>query len=162
MLLDLHADFPGGNSGGLVFPSLEEFSTVSSDPHSQMLWQVNKGKVDIFLELFCFFVDPADVGNLISGFSAFSESSLYICKFMVNALLKPGLENFAHYFASKVTALATVQLFEHSLALTFFGIGMKTDLYSLKINVCMISLCQNSISHNVISLLKRYLLSISL
>ena len=61
-----------------------------------------------------------------------------------------------------VTALATVQLFEHSLALTFFGIGMKTDLYSLKINVCMISLCQNSISHNVISLLKRYLLSISL
>ena len=110
-----------------------------------------------------FFVDPMDVGNLISGSSAFSASSLNICKFMFDVLLKLGLENFGHYFASKVIALAIVWLFEHSLALTFFGIGMKTDLYSLKINVCMTSsLCYNSISHNVISLLKRYLLSISL
>ena len=53
-----------------------------------------------FLELSCFFNDPADVGNLISGSSAFSKSSLNIWKFMVHVLLKPGLENFKHYFAS--------------------------------------------------------------
>ena len=59
---------------------------------------VNKAEVDIFLELSCFFNDPTDVGNLISGSSAFSESSLNIWKFMVDVLLKPGLENFEHYF----------------------------------------------------------------
>ena len=61
---------------------------------------VNKTEVDFFLELFGFFDDPTDVGNLISGFSAFSKSSLNIWKFMVHVLLKPGLENFEHYFAS--------------------------------------------------------------
>ena len=61
---------------------------------------VNKAKVDVFLELSCFFHDPADVGNLISGSSAFSKSSLNIWKFTVRVLLKPGLENFEHYFAS--------------------------------------------------------------
>ena len=61
---------------------------------------INKAKVDIFLELSCFFDDPTNVGNLISGFSAFSKSSLNIWKFMVHVLLKPGLENFEHYFAS--------------------------------------------------------------
>ena len=61
---------------------------------------VNKAEVDVFLELFCFFDDPVDVGNLISDSSAFSKSSLNIWKFMVHALLKPGLENFEHYFAS--------------------------------------------------------------
>ena len=61
---------------------------------------VNKAEVDVFLELSCFFNDPTDVGNLISGSSAFSESSLNIWKFMVDVLLKPGLENFEHYFAS--------------------------------------------------------------
>ena len=60
----------------------------------------NKAEVDIFLELLCFFNDPADVGNLISGSSAFSKSSLNIWKFMVHIPLKPGLENFEHYFAS--------------------------------------------------------------
>ena len=60
---------------------------------------VNKAEVDIFLELSCFFDDPTDVGNLISG-SAFSKSSLNIWKFTVRVLLKPGLENFEHYFAS--------------------------------------------------------------
>ena len=59
---------------------------------------VNKAGVDIFLEVSCFFYDSADVGNLISGSSAFSKSSLNIWKFMVHALLKPGLENFEHYF----------------------------------------------------------------
>ena len=61
---------------------------------------VNKVEVDVFLELSCFFDDPTDVGNLISGFSAFSKSSLNIWKFTVHILLKPGLENFEHYFAS--------------------------------------------------------------
>ena len=60
---------------------------------------INKAKIDVFLELSCFFDDPMDVGNLISGSSAFSKSSLNIWKFMVHALLKPGLENFEHYFA---------------------------------------------------------------
>ena len=61
---------------------------------------VNKAEIDIFLELSCFFDDPTDVGNLISGSSAFSKSSLNIWKFLVHVLLKPGLENFEHYFAS--------------------------------------------------------------
>ena len=57
-------------------------------------------KADVFLELSCFFYDPMDVGNLISGSSAFSKTSLNIWKFMVHILLKPGLENFEHYFGS--------------------------------------------------------------
>ena len=61
---------------------------------------VNKTEVDIFLELSRFFYDPTDVGNLISGSSAFSKSSLNIWKFMVHILLKPGLENFKHCFVS--------------------------------------------------------------
>ena len=60
----------------------------------------NKAEVDVFLELSCFFHDPADVGNLISGSSAFLKSSLNIWKFTVHVLLKPGLENFEHFFAS--------------------------------------------------------------
>ena len=61
---------------------------------------VNKAEVDVFLELFCFFDDPVDVGDLISGSSAFSKSSLNIWKFTVHVMLKPGLENFEHYFTS--------------------------------------------------------------
>ena len=61
---------------------------------------VNKAKVDVFLELSCFFYDPTNVGNLISGSSAFSKSGLYIWKFTVHILLKPGLENLEQYFAS--------------------------------------------------------------
>ena len=61
---------------------------------------VNKTEVDVFLELSCFFDDPTDVGNLISGSSAFSKSSLNILKFTVHVLFKPGLENFEYYFAS--------------------------------------------------------------
>ena len=55
---------------------------------------VNKAEIDVFLELSCFFNDPVDVGNLVSGFSAFSKTSLNIWKFTVHVLLKPGLENF--------------------------------------------------------------------
>ena len=61
---------------------------------------VNKAEIDVFLELSWFFDDPVDVGNLISGSSAFSKSSLNIWKFMVHVLLKSGLENFEHYFAN--------------------------------------------------------------
>ena len=60
----------------------------------------NKSEVDVFLEFSCFFNNTADVGNLISGSSAFSKSSLNIWKFMVHVLLNSGLENFEHYFAS--------------------------------------------------------------
>ena len=99
LLPDLHTDFSRGKSGGLVFPSCSEFSTVYGDPHSQRRWQV-KAEIDIFLELSCFFNDPTDVGSLISGSSAFSKSSLNIWKFTFHVLLKPGLENFEHYFTS--------------------------------------------------------------
>ena len=59
---------------------------------------VNKAEIDVFLELSCFFDEPADVGNLMSGSSAFSKTSLTIWKFMVHVLLKPSLENLKHYF----------------------------------------------------------------
>ena len=89
---------------------------------------VNKAEVDVFLELSCFFYDPADVGNLISGSSDFSKSSLNIWKFSVHILLKPGLENCSIILlACQMSAI--VRWFEHSLALPFFGIGMKTDLF---------------------------------
>ena len=61
---------------------------------------VNKAEIDVFLELSCFFNDPASVGSFISGSSAFSKTSLNIRKFTVHVLLKPGLENFEHYFTS--------------------------------------------------------------
>ena len=61
---------------------------------------VNKAEIDVFLGLSCFFYDPVDVGNLISGSSVFSKTSLNIRKFTVHILLKPGLENFEHYFTS--------------------------------------------------------------
>ena len=67
---------------------------------------VNKAEVDVFLELSCFFDDPADVGNLISGSSAFSKTSLNIRKFTVPVLLNPGLENFDYYFlACEISAI---------------------------------------------------------
>ena len=98
MLPDLHIGFSRGRSGGLVFPSLSEFYTVYCDSR-KVFGIVNKAKVDVFLELSCFFNDPTDVGNLISGSSVFSKSNLNIWKFTVHVLLKPGLENFEYYFA---------------------------------------------------------------
>ena len=59
---------------------------------------VNKAEIDVFLEFSCFFHDPSDVGNLISGSSAFSKTSLNVRGFTVHVLLEPGLENFEHYF----------------------------------------------------------------
>ena len=73
------------------FPQLVVIHTVKG------FGLVNKAEVDIFLELSCLFDDPVDVGNLISGSSAFSKSSLNIWNFMVHVLLKPGLENFEHH-----------------------------------------------------------------
>ena len=93
LLPGLHTGFSRGRSSGLLFPSLSEFSTVDCDLH-------NKAEIDVFLELFWFFNDPADVGSLIPGSSAFSKTSLNIWKFTVHVLLKPGLENFEHYFTS--------------------------------------------------------------
>ena len=61
---------------------------------------VNKAEIDVFLELSCFFDDPSDVGNLISGSSVFSKTTLNIRKFTVHVLLNPGLENFEYYFTS--------------------------------------------------------------
>ena len=78
LFLDLQTDFSRGRLGGLIFTSLEEFSTVCCGPHSQRLWLVNKAEVDVFLELSFFFHDTGDVGNLISGSSAFSKSILNI------------------------------------------------------------------------------------
>ena len=99
MLPDLHTDFLRGRSGGLVFLSLSEFPQFVVIHTLKSFGIVNKAEVDVFLELSCFFHDPADVGNLISGSSAFSKTSLNIWNFTVHVLLKPGLENFEHYFA---------------------------------------------------------------
>ena len=82
---------------------------------------VNKRKVDVFLKLSCFFDDPTDVGNLISGSSNFSKSSLNIWKFTVHMLLKPGLENFEHYFAS------VWDEYNWAVVRTFFGIAFLGD-----------------------------------
>ena len=77
------------------FPQFVEIHTVKG------FGVVNKAEIDIFLELSCFFNDPANVGNLISGSSAFSKTSLNMWTFIVHVLLKPGLENFEHYFTRK-------------------------------------------------------------
>ena len=76
------------------FPQFDVIHTVKG------FGVINKAEIDVFLELSCFYDDPTDVGNLISGSSAFSKSRLNIWKSMVQVLLKSGLENFEHYFAS--------------------------------------------------------------
>ena len=82
---------------------------------------VNKAEIDVSLELSCFFNDLADVGNLISGSSAFSKTSLNIWKFTVHVLLKPGLENFEHYFTSMWDECSCVVVW------AFFGIAFLWD-----------------------------------
>ena len=106
------------------FPQLVVIHTVKA------FGIVSKAEADVFLELFCFFSDPVDVGNLISGSSAFSQSSLNIWKFTVHVLLKPGLENFEHYFASMWDECncAVVWISSHCLSL---GLEWKLTLSSL-------------------------------
>ena len=82
---------------------------------------VNKADIDVFLELSCFLDDQVDVGNLISGSSVFSKTSLNICKFIVHVLLKPGLENFEHYFISVWDECNCVVVW------AFFGIAFLWD-----------------------------------
>ena len=100
MLLDLHTDFSGDKLAGLVFHLFQNFLQFAVIHTVKGFGVVSKAELDIFLELLCFFYDPTDVGNLISGSSAFSKSSFNIWKFSVHILLKPCLENFEHYFAS--------------------------------------------------------------
>ena len=120
------SDFSGGRESGLVFPFLEEFCSL--------LWStvkgfgiVSKAEVDVFLELSCFFNDPVDVDHLISGSSAFLKSNLNIWKCTVHVLLMPRMENFEHYFASVWNECNCSVVW--TLALPFFVIGMKTDIF---------------------------------
>ena len=80
-----------------IFQNFPQFTVIHT---VKVFGIVNKAEVDVFLELSCFFNDPTDVGNLISGSSAFSKTSLNTWKFTVHILLKPSLENFEHYFTS--------------------------------------------------------------
>ena len=82
---------------------------------------INKAEIDVFLELSCFFDDPADISNLISGSSAFSKTSLNIWKFSVLVLLKPGLENSEHYFTS------VLHEWNCAVVWAFFGIAFPSD-----------------------------------
>ena len=86
-------------------------------------------EADVFLEFSCFFYDPVDVGNLISGSSAFSKSRLNIWKFLIHVLLKPSLENFEHFFASVWDESNCVGVWTFFGIAFLFGIGMKTDLF---------------------------------
>ena len=83
---------------------------------------VNKAEIDVFLELSCFLNDPADVRNLISGSSAFSQTNLNIWKFTVHILWKPGLENFEHYFAGMWDGCSCAVVW------AFFGIAFLWEL----------------------------------
>ena len=99
-LSDLHTGFSGADKVvwySHLFKNFPQFVVIHT---VKGFGVVNKVEVDVFLELSCFFDDPADVGDLISGSSAFSKSTLNIRKFTVHILLKPGLENFEYYFTS--------------------------------------------------------------
>ena len=110
------------DAGKVVWYShfFKKFS-VCCDPHSQVFGIVKKADVGFFLELSCFFYDPTYVGNWISDSSAFSKSSLNIWELVVHVLLKPGLENFEHYFASMWGKCNCVVVW------TFFGIAFLWD-----------------------------------
>ena len=111
---------------------------------------VNKAEVDMFLELSCFFNDPTNVGNLISGSSAFSKTRLNIWKFMVHILLKPGLENFEYYFASvRWMQLCSLSILWHCLSLGLewkltFSSPVATAEFSSSLLACWVQ-CFHSI-----------------
>ena len=128
LLLDLHTDLSGGSQMvwySHLFKNFPQFVVIHTVKGFGI---VNKVEVDV-LELSCFLYDPTNVGNLISGSSAFSKTSLDIRKSMVHVLLKPGLENFEHYFASvwDECNLAVVWTF---FGIAFFGIGIKLTFSS--------------------------------
>ena len=102
-----------------LFPNFPQFVVIHTVKGFGI---VHKAEIDVFLELSCFFNDPADVGNLISGSSAFSKSTLNIWKFTVIILLKPGLENFEHYFTSMWDECNCVVVW------AFFGIAFSLGL----------------------------------
>ena len=119
---DLHTDF-SQEAGQVVwyshlFQNFPQFIVIHIVKGSGV---VNKAEIDIFLEFFCFSYDPLDVGNLISGSSAFSKSRLNIWKFMAHVLLKPSLENFEHYFTNVWDECDCV------VAWAFFGISFLWD-----------------------------------
>ena len=118
LFLDLHTDLSGVRSGGLVFPSLEEFFSLLWFTQSKALAQSNQSRSRCFSEILLLFCDPADVGSLLSGSSAFSKSSLNIWNFSVHVVL---LENFEHYFAS------VWDEYNCAVAWTFFGIAFLWD-----------------------------------
>ena len=91
---------------------------------------VNKAEIDVFLELSCFFDDPTDVGNYISGSPAFSKTNSNIWKFTVHVLLKPGLENFEHYFTSLWDECNCTVVWK------FFGIAFLWDLNENGLQSC--------------------------
>ena len=114
---------------------------------------VNKAEIDIFLELSCFFNDPAEVGNLISGSSAFSKISLNIWKFTVHVWLKPGLENFDHYFTSMrwVQLWGSLSILWHCLSLGLewkltFSSPMTTAEFSKLAGILSAALSQHHLS----------------
>ena len=105
-------------AGQLLWKNFPQFVVIHTVNGFEV---VNKAEIDVFLELSCCFDDPADAGKLISGSSAFSKFSLNIWKFMVHILLKPGLENFEHYFASVWDEYNSVVVW------TFFSIAFCWD-----------------------------------
>ena len=121
MLPDLYIGFSRGRSRGWyshLFQNFPQFTVIHTVKGFGI---VNEAEVDVFLELSCFFDDPADVCNLVSGSSAFSKTSLNKWKFMVHVLLKPGLENFEHYFTSVWDECNCVVVW------AFFGIAFLWD-----------------------------------
>ena len=100
LFLDLHTDFAKGKSGGRYSHLLYNFPQFIVIYTVRGIGTINKEEVDVFLEISCFFCDPTDVGNVISGSSIFSIPGLNIFKFTVYVLLKPGLNNFENNFAS--------------------------------------------------------------
>ena len=114
------SDFSGGRKGGLIPISFRNFQFIVI--HTVKSFDiVNKAEVGVFLELSCFFYDPSDVGNLITGSSAFSKSSLNIWKFSVHVLLKPSLKDFEYYLASMWDKCNCVVVW------VFFGIAFLRD-----------------------------------
>ena len=109
--------------------SFRIFHSLLWTTQSKALGIVNKAEIDIFLKLSCFFNNPMDVGNLISGSSAFSKTSLNIWKFMVQVLLKPGLEKFEYYFAS------VWDEFNCAVVWAFFGTAFLWDWRKLTFSI---------------------------